>query len=309
MYRVFPLLVAIALAAACADSTSPDSRGADGDIAGPNDGSFAITLRYVGSPSPRQQVAVSRAVKQWQRVITGDLTNVAIEAQAGACFRNQPAIDEAVDDILIFVDFTYVDGPGGILGEAGPCFIRSESGLPVVGFLRIDNADLQELEAVGTLDDAVLHEFGHVLGIGTLWSARKLLTGAGTSDPRYTGAAAVSAYRELGGSRSIPVENTGEATTREGHWRESVFGNELMTGWVGSGENPMSAVTIASLEDLGYNTDVDAADVYALADAGNVMAQRAAGHTDLRGRERVHLPKFSVNRRDHRRSDVRRREK
>jgi len=303
MYRVVILLVAVALAAACADSTGPDPR-TDVGIS-PNDGSFEITLRYVGSPSARQQVAVSRAVKQWQRVITGDLTNVEISAQAGACFRNQPAIAEEVDDILIFVDFTYVDGPGGILGEAGPCFIRSESGLPVVGFLRIDNADLQEMEAVGTLDDAVLHEFGHVLGIGTLWRARKLLTGAGTSDPRYTGAAAVSAYRKLGGSRSIPVENTGESSTREGHWRESVFGNELMTGWVGTGANPMSAVTIASLEDLGYNTDVDAADVYALADPGSVMAQRSADHTDLRGRERVHLPKFRVDRREDRRKDAR----
>jgi len=304
MSRPILLLTLITMLAACNDATTaPESSTRDVDAAPelPGGGAFQITLRYVGSPSPRQQLAVERAVAQWQRVIASDLTSVPVKAEAGACFRNQPAIDETIDDILIFIDFTYVDGPGNILGEAGPCFIRSESGLPVIGFLRLDNADLREMEAIGTMDDVVLHEIGHVLGIGTLWSRHRLLSGTGGPDPRYTGAAAVSAYRAVGGlAGTVPVENTGDSSTREGHWRESVFGNELMTGWIGSGANPRSAVTIASLEDLGYNADAEVADAYALGSQVDALAQRSGSHTDLRGRERVLRPKFHIDRRGRR---------
>ncbi len=40
----------------------------------------------------------------------------------------------------------------------------------------------------------MLHEMGHVLGIGTIWQARGLVSGAGTSNPLFTGANAVAAY-------------------------------------------------------------------------------------------------------------------
>ena len=48
-----------------------------------------------------------------------------------------------------------------------------------------------------------------------------------------------------------------------GHWREVVLGNELMTGYVQStGGNPLSIVSIAAQEDLGYVVNYSAADVY-----------------------------------------------
>lgn len=301
--RIFRF-AAVAVLAACADSaTEPDS---DPRVAGRRDegqpvpavAAYEVTLRYLGAPSARQKVAVERAVQQWQRVITGDLASIPMKVEAGACFKNQPAINETVDDVLIYVDFTYVDGAGGILGEAGPCFVRSDNGLPIVGVLRLDNADLRQMEAIGTIDDVVLHEIGHVLGIGTLWGDKRLLSGQGSSDPQFIGVAAQSAYRGVGGrSAAVPVENTGEEGTREGHWREAVFGNELMTGWIGTSGNPMSAVTIASLQDLGYNANAGLADAYALSGGGGTLAQRSETRTDLRGRERVIKPKFKVDRR------------
>ena len=32
----------------------------------------------------------------------------------------------------------------------------------------------------------------------------------------------------------------------------SVFGNELMTGFLNAGRNPLSRLTIAALQDMGY---------------------------------------------------------
>ena len=42
-----------------------------------------------------------------------------------------------------------------------------------------------------------------------------------------------------------------------------MLGNELMTGWINSGQsNPLSRITIASLADLGYQVNLSAADTY-----------------------------------------------
>lgn len=253
---------------------------------------YAITVRYLANVSARQQQAVSAAVARWQTVITSELVNIPVNAPAGTCFDTQPALNETVDDILILVEFIDIDGAGNVLGEAGPCYVRSDNTLPVLGHLKLDVADLEMMERRGTLDDVVLHEMGHILGIGTLWPDKSLISGAGTPDPRFTGNWALNAYRTLGGTDPfIPVENTGSEGTRDGHWRESAFGNELMTGYISSTSNPMSTMTIGSLSDLGYGTNPGAASSFSVS--------RAAGSVrddiDMHKAERVVRPKYKVD--------------
>jgi hypothetical protein len=65
----------------------------------------------------------------------------------------------------------------------------------------------------------------------------------------------------------VPVENTGEVGTADSHWRETVLGSELMTGFIAQAGNPLSAVTVRSLADLGYVVNVAGADTYALGTA------------------------------------------
>ena len=77
-------------------------------------------------------------------------------------------------------------------------FIRLENDLPVIGYLKLDVADLVRMETIGTLNDVVLHEMGHVIGIGSLWRTKSLLSGSGGSDPQFLGANALSAYRRSG---------------------------------------------------------------------------------------------------------------
>ncbi|MEM9648443.1 MAG: leishmanolysin-related zinc metalloendopeptidase, partial [Bacteroidota bacterium] len=64
----------------------------------------------------------------------------------------------------------------------------------------------------------------------------------------------------------IPVANTGGSGTRDGHWREQVFDNELMTGFIDSGINLLSRMSVAAFEDMGYEVNYGAADVYTLPD-------------------------------------------
>jgi hypothetical protein len=102
--------------------------------------------------------------------------------------------------------------------------------LPEMGEMTFDSADLEDMEERGTLNDVIAHEMGHAIGIGTISSRLSLLCGAGTANPRFTGCNAMREFDELrrnGGAALVPVENTGGEGTADGHWRDSVFGNEL----------------------------------------------------------------------------------
>ena len=115
-------------------------------------------------------------------MITGDLPN--------ATYRGQ-----TVDDLLINASSITIDGVNGILGQAGPDAFRSGSDLPYHGIMQFDSADMASMESSGLLYSVVLHEMGHILGIGTLWEDLGLLSGAGTSNPIFTGANATAAVQ------------------------------------------------------------------------------------------------------------------
>lgn len=224
---------------------------------------FDIELVFQSSVTQGQRNAFEAAAAKWARVIVGDLGTADVQTGANSC---TPAINALINDVRIYVTIEPIDGQGKVLGSAGPCFIREGSRLPIVGAMRFDSADLGTLESGGRLMDVILHEMGHVLGIGTLWSTKELLMGADGNDPFFPGAEAVARFNSIGGiaynGNKVPVENTGGGGTAGGHWRESVFENELMTGFLDAGPNPMSTMTIGSLQDLGYTVNMAEADGY-----------------------------------------------
>jgi hypothetical protein len=153
--------------------------------------------------------------------------------------------------------------------------------LPIHGVMEFDTADLAAMENNGTLRNVIIHEMGHVLGFGTIFDRVGLITGAGGNDPRFTGASATREYGDLLGGdcprpTSVPLANVGGPGTRDGHWREEVFANELMTGFLDVGANPISRLTIGAFEDLGYSVDYAAADAYRLPSAGDLLTKRDA---------------------------------
>ena len=120
--------------------------------------------------------------------------------------------------------------------------------------MSFDTADLAHMEADGTLVDVITHEMGHVIGIGTIWEDKGLLAGAGIEQPTFTGTNAKREYGLLRGTgpRRCRSRTPAAPGTRDGHWRESVFKNELMSGFIAAANNPLSRLTVASLKDLGY---------------------------------------------------------
>ena len=110
-----------------------------------------------------------------------------------------------------------------------------------------------------------MHEMGHVLGIGTIWGRPRPAFRRRREQSNFRRAQATAAYNQLFGTsaRGVPVENTGGSGTRDSHWRDSTFTNELMTGWAGPGTNlPLSVITVGSLADIGYTVNYAAADTY-----------------------------------------------
>ena len=228
---------------------------------------FTIDVRFISTVSANQRDTFIKAALRWMEVITGDLPAFQANRGPNSCFGEGPAINELIDDLVIFASVASIDGPGGVLGQAGNCARRNGSNLPYLGLMTFDVTDLPTYEATGRLEALILHEMGHVLGIGTLWEIKQLLQGGGGSDPTFTGAQSLLAWPQLGLSYTgalVPVENEGGGGTRDSHWRETILDRELMTGFIEAQgvSMPLSVLTAASLIDLGYQVNLSAADPF-----------------------------------------------
>lgn len=269
---------------------------------------FDITVRFIGDGgTARQRDAFAGAVARWRRVITGDVGTVPLNVPAGECQNWLPAVNESINDLLVFVRIASIDGAGKVLGQASPCYVNSNNKLPIMGFFELDQDDLALLDTQGTLDNVVLHEMGHILGIGTLWNyQRQLLVGAGTDDPYFAGAQARAQFSGTSGfsyaGLGVPVENSGITGTRDAHWRRSVFGNELMQGYAQPGGMPLSRITVGSLTDMGYITAMSGADGYSFLTTARAMAPGAGESTTLSfGDDVAAAPLYEVSRNGSRR--------
>jgi hypothetical protein len=232
-------------------------------ISGVTHAQFTITLNYINAPTASQQTAFNSAKATWEQIITG--------YQEGALMG-----------LTIDVNLSYIDGVGGTLGSAGPT-----SGVITTNFLYVtdgamtfDTSDSDDLEINGIFDDVILHEMGHVIGIGTVWSASAVTGGSVTGrqelyvagSGQYTGAYGLAAYNSEFSQNGtfVPVELGGGPGTAGGHWNEvdggagatGIVSNitgmdfqfELMTGWLNTSQEPfISNLTIESMRDLGYN--------------------------------------------------------
>lgn len=261
---------------------------------------FNPVVRIMGSSVPPELTdALAVAIDRIHGTIVGDIDDVRVlNFDLSRCGLHG-SLNETVDDVVIFVQVTPIDGVGRVLASAGPCVSRTQSRFPVIGIMRFDSDDVAALAANGRVSAVVLHEMLHVIGIGTLWQTPEMLTGAGTTDPRFLGALAASHCISSGGLAScsdgrVPVENTGGAGTREAHWRESSFDAEVMTGFVEpNAEMPFSTMSIASLADLGYTINLLAGDPFQVPVPGSV-SPRLSPHL-LAPWEIISLPLFEIS--------------
>ena len=233
--------------------------------------SLTIDVRFLGGLTSSQEAVFTSAAERWMAIITEDLPPVRLGS-------------ETIVGVRIDAQGQLIDGPGSggrnVLGQASPSAVRTASQLPAAGLMQFDSFDLASLEASGQLEDVIVHEMGHVLGIGSLWERHGLVREEGVNNPVFTGPAAAKEWSALMGAEegpvAVPIANMGGPGSAGAHWRESELLNELMSPSINSGRNPISRVTVASLADLGYTVDLDAADEFLLPSIPNAVFLESA---------------------------------
>ncbi|WP_420441490.1 leucine-rich repeat protein [Candidatus Palauibacter sp.] len=239
---------------------------------------FDIDLILLDEVTDSQAEAFADAVDFWSAILQDtELPDVLLgpDTPLGCWDIMSEQRIGTVDDVVMVASVREIDGEDGVLARAGPCGVRDASRLPFMGALEFDAADLARLAEEGSakdVEEVILHEIGHVLGIGTVWIDHGLLrnpsihnTGA---DTHFTGPLAIAAFDERGGANyndgvKVPVENTSGPGAADSHWRESVLGHELMTPFQMAGDRDLlSLITVQSLADLGYAVKVGLAEIY-----------------------------------------------
>lgn len=289
-------LCGVSALAACSDSTSPASVGGS---------AFSVDVRFVGGTPPAGvQGAFTSAAQRMSQVITTALTPIDVTGLSAATLCGEsslPALSGVVNNIIIYVEVDSIDGAGHVLAQSGPCGLRSSTSLPFVGLMKFDSADLTVVVANGTINSLVLHEMQHVLGFGTLWFGppdfpTSLLASAGTADPAYVGTAARAQYVAAGGSPAsgVPVEGGAAPGTSNSHWRETVFGTELMTGFLNGSSQPFSKISIGALADLGYSVSYAASDAFVVPGSAALRSNPGAA-SETTVNEELIRPRFKVD--------------
>ena len=273
----------------CGDARTAGAWSRVAEVTAPGPVAFDLDLVFVGTVPAARRAAVRAAATEWQRIVRSSLPDVHFTAQpvpADECLEGQAQVTDTVDDLRVYVRLASIDGVGGTLAIGGTCVYRLASRLPVLSAITFDTDDLDG-RSTAEVERIAVHELAHALGFGTLWHDHSLVRYPSLNaardpvdedrDTHFTGARALTAFDAAGGTaypgRPIPVENTGGSGSRDGHWRESVFGSELLSPTIAPGQiEPLSAITIEALADMGYRVDVSRAEPYTLPGLATVFA-------------------------------------
>lgn len=235
---------------------------------------FSIVVIYEGDARTQEQhEAIATAVRRWGELVIGDLPDMRLpETVPQECpvLLLYPSLN--VDDLLLIVSLTSL--PVGTIGTTVLCH-RRPNGLPSVASIKINPA--AAVYSAG-LVRVMEHEIAHALGFGTIWSDSLLKNRNG--DLRFLGRSAEAAYLLAFGAAAgpvgggVPVEMTGGPAHARSHWRESVLHRELLTPYSQTDDQPLSAITVSSLRDLGYVVDDRSADPFTPTAASSRVASR-----------------------------------
>ena len=224
----------------------------------PEPSTFDIYLDLDVPLEHREQIR--RVRDKWTNIIRSELSDVvtATELNGTTALEGNCEYPSFIDDLYLCIQYIDIDNAGGVVARTTILATRTSDGFPISARIRVDTDDVEGLITRGLFQDVVEHEIIHSLGFGILWGSKGLLNATkSTQGCNYTGSKASAEFAAVSGCRDLPNSC--------GHWDENCFGRELMTGALDL-TNVVSRITIASMEDLGYDVDYSYADAFGLLD-------------------------------------------
>lgn len=249
---------------------------------------FDLEVVMVDQGTASQNAVIAQVAQRYESMIgLGEFDGTLI-VPADACAPGMPALtSKAIDDVSIYVMIGALDGADNAVAMSGTCVLRTGDngnwvGMPALGTIVLDEADIAQLESDGVLEAVVTREMARALGFGPFtWTAHGFLQNASLpeepdADTHMNAALVVAAFNAAGGQgymgAKVPLENGAMSGISDVHWRESVFGDEVMTPHVTGDTRPLSRITLEALYEVGYELDVMLADPFTLPGTGAVMA-------------------------------------
>ncbi|THF88586.1 hypothetical protein E7T09_05165 [Deinococcus sp. KSM4-11] len=233
---------------------------------------FQIEVRMLGRPlTSSQRKTVDEAMTRVSSLITSSFVPVQVDEDARACDRALPAVHELARHLIIYVNVTRLGRD--LYADSTPCDLHDGTYLPIYALIDLNSTGLNDLSHADLLD-TMIHETLHALGVGTLWTSDTRVSISGDQDDTrfirkvgrtyyYTAPRGLAAYRALGGQATPGIPLDPDA----GHWAGNAVCSEILSGTAGdyTGRvNPISVLTLAALQDLGYGVNLAAASAFRL---------------------------------------------
>lgn len=99
---------------------------------------FTIALDLKNVPSDQE---FKKASATWSSVIVGDIRNFTGTLGGQSDCGPWPS---QIDDVYICGQYRAIDGPGNVLGSAGPRHYRPTEKIPMTGVMSFDSVDIQD---------------------------------------------------------------------------------------------------------------------------------------------------------------------
>ena len=235
-------------------------------------GDFNITFDFGEGFNDDWRLAAQYAAARWEQIIVADFADSTID---NLCGTRIP--ETTVDDLLIRLE--YASGPDRpFIADATTCATAPGTGRPITGRIRLNaggwDRNVKKGDGV-SIDRALIHELGHVLGIGV--SSGYVERGRNPNQSAdlvyFAGPNALSQFERIFpndaklaleyGYEGVPLEDDG------GHWLAHRL-HVAVPGYAhnlkydimspGGGLGLITAVTVGALEDLGYEVNYSQAD-------------------------------------------------
>lgn len=222
---------------------------------------FSIDVNF-GSGSNKLNSAMRNSVQQAARFWENVISHSSLDGSHNIDIEITTEDKEWSEKIKI----------GASAGSRNRILDTNSNWMPITGESNINsNPDALNYFSsnINSFTRVMIHEFGHVLGFSENFKNGAKLINKSTETYKSNSNAGW-AYGELLGTyqqTAIPL-----ASKDYSHWNEDIFQQEIMTPSANNKSMPLSQMTIAALNDLGWNVNYGAAEDYSLPSSSTIKS-------------------------------------